>query len=160
MGATLTFAVVAGRYAAIAHIGDSRAYLWRRGSSSQLTRDHTMVQELLDAGAIDADEAEAHPMGHVVSRSLGAAPQVRPDIYILELQPGDRLLLCSDGLTRYVKTMGWLGQRLARPDTERVVHDLVAFANASGGRDNITAVVVQAGSAPESERRYAAAKTA
>jgi serine/threonine protein phosphatase PrpC len=88
----------------IAHVGDSRAYLLRHGRLQSLTRDHTIVEELVDRGLLSADEAERHPYKNVLSRNLGSRAETRVDVVEIELMPGDRLMLCSDGLYGYAAT--------------------------------------------------------
>jgi protein phosphatase len=122
---TLVAAAIRGGRAVIANLGDSRAYLVRGGVTRQLTDDHS--------GAID----------HGITRFVGDARGVQPDIFVEELVAGDRLLLCSDGLTRHVD-VGEIGQRAAVADTDRVVDDLIALANARGGEDNVTVVLYAA----------------
>ncbi|RMH41690.1 MAG: serine/threonine-protein phosphatase [Deltaproteobacteria bacterium] len=129
----------------IAHVGDSRAYLWRDGRLQQLTADHTIVAELLSRGAITEEEARTHPYRSVLSRNLGASPDVRPDFCELELRPGDRLLLCSDGLTGYASEHAIAAAMGASLDPEQIARELVSLALKGGGGDNVTAVVVDAG---------------
>ena len=99
MGTTVTALQAAGDAGRIAHVGDSRAYLLRDGALQQLTQDHTLVQQMVDEGNLDADEAERHPARHIMTRALGVDEQVAVDQLSLDLHPGDRILLCSDGLT-------------------------------------------------------------
>ena len=102
MGTTVVACLVPdAKRAIVAHVGDSRAYLLRGGRLQVLTRDHTIVEELVDRGLLSAEEAERHPYKNVLSRNLGAKPETRVDVLDLELKPGDRLLLCSDGLYGY-----------------------------------------------------------
>jgi len=142
MGTTLTLGVFwpDGRVE-IGHVGDSRAYLWRNDRLTQLTIDHTFVHELIAQGRLDPSEAETHPRRHMLTRTVGM-PDVRVDTLELQLQPGDRVLLCSDGLTGMVPD-----ERIARilghtPVPADAVWSLVEAANAAGGLDNTTVAVV------------------
>lgn len=131
--------------AVIAHVGDSRAYLLRNGRMSQLTRDHTIVAELVARGMVTAEEAEIHPHKNVLSRNLGARLQASIDVIVLELQAGDRLMLCSDGLHGFASNEAiqyLLGSGDAAQD---VAKDLVDLALRGGGGDNVTVLVIDAG---------------
>jgi serine/threonine protein phosphatase PrpC len=141
MGTTLTAVMVEGRRAHIAHVGDSRAYLLRDGGFSQLTTDHTLVQRLVDEGRITSEEAAHHPQRSVITRAIGVEDQVDVDAMTLELADGDRLLLCSDGLSGPV-TDEAMARILAQDDIDRIPDDLIDAANDAGGPDNITAVVI------------------
>jgi protein phosphatase len=128
--------------AAVAHVGDSRLYVWRGGRLSLVTADHSLVGEQLRAGMIDEAQARRHPWRHVVTRSLSGQPDLQVDITSYGVESGDRLLLCSDGLSGVVddETMAAI---LARDETASArCHALVDAANAAGGPDNITAIVV------------------
>jgi protein phosphatase len=154
MGTTLTAVAVVedeGRERlAVANVGDSRTYRLREGRLEQLTVDHSLVAELVAEGQIRPDEAESHPQRHVLTRALGVYPDVEVDVLTAELQPADRLLLCSDGLSRELtdEQIASLLRRFADP-TE-AARELVANAKRNGGNDNITAVVVDvlAGAVP------------
>lgn len=141
MGTTLTAVMVEGRRAHIAHVGDSRAYLLRDGVFSQLTTDHTLVQRLIDEGRLTADEAANHPQRSVITRAIGVEPDIDVDAMTLDLQPDDRLLLCSDGLTGPVSDEA-IASLLAGTDLDRIPDDLIDAANDAGGPDNITTVVL------------------
>ncbi len=99
MGTTMIFAAVQEKLCSIASVGDSRVYLFRNGALRQLTRDHSMVQEMVDKGMISPQEAEHHPRKNVITRAIGIQPEIAADIFQLELQEKDILLLCSDGLS-------------------------------------------------------------
>ncbi len=145
MGTTLTLAELTGNEAAIGHVGDSRAYLLRSGSLRQLTTDHSKMEELLSAGLITHDEVPTHPQRAMITRALGLAPDVEVDTVAERLEPGDRLLLCSDGLTSMVDD-ATIEQLLAgAASVEEAAWSLVDAANAAGGADNITVAVVDAG---------------
>jgi protein phosphatase len=134
----------------IAHVGDSRAYLLRDGRLQVLTRDHTIVCELVDRGLLGADEAARHPYKNVLSRNLGAKPETRVDSLELSLRSGDRLLLCSDGLYGYASAEA-IQYVLGSGDApEHVARDLIDLALRGGGGDNVSAVVIEAPSSPSS----------
>lgn len=142
MGTTLTAVQVRGDGAHLVHVGDSRAYLLRAGSLRQLTQDHTLVQRMVQAGEITAEEADVHPHRNVLTRSLGTDPEVVVDEQDVGLLEGDRLLLCSDGLTSMV-TEGQIQAILeATPPAQEAADRLVRAANNAGGVDNITVVVL------------------
>jgi PPM family protein phosphatase len=127
----------------IAHIGDSRAYLLRGGALMQLTRDHTWVQQQVDAGMLTPRQARSHPYSSVLLRVLGMPDVGRADIVALDVLPGDTLLLCTDGLSGMI-TDGDLRTMLARDlDVARHAHELVEAANLRGGVDNITGIVIR-----------------
>lgn len=142
MGTTLTFALVVGDHAVIGNVGDSRTYLLRDGALQRVTKDHSLVQRLLDMGQITPDEVYTHPHRNAITRSLGERPQVQLDLFALRLQPGDGLLCCSDGLWEMVRDPQIQELVLAEPDPQRAAQRLIEAANANGGEDNITAVLV------------------
>jgi protein phosphatase len=125
----------------VAHVGDSRAYLYSEGTLRPLTEDHTAAAELVRSGAMDRETAETHPLAHRLTQALGVGP-VRPSCSRITLQPGDRVLLCSDGLTGMLddESIGTVLERFKDP--EQACKALVWAANEVGGRDNITVVVV------------------
>jgi PPM family protein phosphatase len=126
----------------IANVGDSRAYLFRDGDLTQLTRDHSLVEDLVQEGRLSPEEARSHPQRNILTRVLGNDPDVEPDVFRADPVRGDRYLLCSDGLSNEVdeeRTASVL-RRLADPDD--AARELVRLANENGGRDNITVVVV------------------
>lgn len=152
MGTTLMLTVVLGRRARIAHIGDSRAYVVRpavrRPHITQLTADHTVAAALVAEGALSYAEAAEHPQRHTLSQAIGLDDQVQAEITARTLRANERLLLCSDGLTLHVSD-----NELARTVTDAATpdaacHTLIDLANARGGRDNITAVVIAAATPP------------
>jgi serine/threonine protein phosphatase PrpC len=144
MGTTMTAVVVCtdGTYR-LGHIGDSRAYLFRGGRLSQITTDHTWVQREVDAGRLTASAARRHHLAHVVTRALGANGSEEPDLLAGEFQAGDLLLLCSDGLTGMVPDRQLARLLPLEIRLEDRVAGLIAAANQRGGRDNITAVLVE-----------------
>ena len=143
MGTTLTAVVVAGgRQLLIGHVGDSRAYLLHDGALSRITDDHSLVEELVREGRLTPEQAESHPQRAIVTRALGVDATVEVDLYTIEVVAGDRILLCSDGLTTMVRERDV--ERLARsePDPQRAAELLVDAANRAGGEDNTSVVVV------------------
>ncbi|MCB1247637.1 MAG: serine/threonine-protein phosphatase [Acidimicrobiia bacterium] len=142
MGTTMTLMRIdPGGPATIAHVGDSRAYLMRAGELRQVTTDHSLVGELVSLGRITEEEAKHHPSRHIITRVLGLGP-VTADRIDLDLGPGDRVLLCSDGLTDMVSDV-MIGEILrAGEGVEPTAWALIEQANAAGGVDNITVVVV------------------
>lgn len=142
MGCTATAAYVDGETLAIAHVGDSRAYLLHEGTLIRVTRDHSYVEELVDAGEITADEARVHPNRSVITRALGSDPAMYADHFQLGVQEGDRLILCSDGLSSMVPD-GDIETIATQSSTAQICTDnLVDAALAAGGSDNVTVVVV------------------
>lgn len=144
MGTTLTLAFVRGTYATFAHVGDSRAYLVEPDDESitQITIDHSYVQALVMAGHITPEQAETHSMGNVLYRALGQNEDVDADIYYKRLHIGDRLILCSDGLTRHVKApeLAHIASADSNPDV--ISQKLIDLANQRGGEDNISVIVI------------------
>jgi protein phosphatase len=144
MGSTIVAAVVIGNRAYLANAGDSPAYLVRGGQAEQITRDHGLVAEQVEAGIIREEDAEHHPYRHILTRCLGAEASVEAEVYPpRELQVGDLLVLCSDGLTEHVHRRE-LAELITSLDPEQVARDLVKVANERGGHDNITVVVARA----------------
>jgi serine/threonine protein phosphatase PrpC len=142
MGTTVTALVVDGAKGHILHVGDSRAYLLRDGELQRLTEDHTVVQELVRQGRLTQDEADHHPQRSMLTRALGVEDDVDVDELILDLDPLDRVLVCSDGLTAMLseEEIGDVLTSVADPQdaADRLVH----LANEAGGEDNITVIVV------------------
>jgi protein phosphatase len=148
MATTLTAVVTDGETFALAHLGDSRGYVFRDEELTRVTRDHSYVQELLDEGRLHEDEVAGHPWRNVVLRTVNGAAEGEPDILELYLRPGDRILLASDGLTDLVEE-SVIAQTLAgRPDDD-AVPALVAAALGRGGRDNITCALATVVDGPE-----------
>jgi serine/threonine protein phosphatase PrpC len=142
MGTTLTAVVVQPGRIHLAHVGDSRAYLFRDGSLRQLTEDHSLVQRMVKEGKLSPEEAEVHPHRSVLTRALGVEPGLEVDRETLEVREGDRLLLCSDGLTTMVDEEDIQRIVAENEDPQRAADALVAAANEAGGVDNITALVL------------------
>ena len=155
MGCTLTAAMVQGERLLIAQVGDSRAYLLHQSRLQQITRDHSLVSLLVETGQITPEEAETHPQRSVITRALGGSIDTVPDIYELNVSAGDRLLLCSDGLSNMVEEED-ITEILTRfRDPQRCANQLIKRANMNGGADNITAVVVDIeGNVPEQIRKH------
>lgn len=145
MGTTLTMLVIRERDAFLAHVGDSRAYLVRGRHIQQLTQDHSLVAELVRQGVLSSEEAERHPSAHVILRALGTSGEVAVELHgPLRLRAGDRLILCTDGLSRTVAANEI--RRLTRALSPRLACErLVSLANARGGPDNITLQVIRIG---------------
>jgi len=143
MGTTMTLLTVEDDIATIGHVGDSRAYLLRDGEFNQVTEDHTVAAEYVALGQLRPEEASGHPQRHMLTRTLGVARFVNVDELKLDLVPGDRILLCSDGLTEMVADDVIAGA-MAEGTPDEVVWNLVELANEAGGVDNITVVVVEA----------------
>ena len=143
MGTTVTAALVAGRTAFVAHVGDSRCYLLREGRIYQVSEDHSLVNEQLKAGAISADEAKHSRFKNIITRSVGFEQQVVVDLMGLELQAGDALVICCDGLSNLVDDPEILSIVEESP-IDLAPGRLVALANDRGGDDNITVIVVRA----------------
>ena len=147
MGTTLTaMALVGGAdgrdMIALANVGDSRAYVFSEGRITQVTADHSLAEERMRQGEMTEEEAAVHPQRHILTRALGVSPDVEADMWELQLRAGDRIVLCSDGLSNEL-SLEELGQVLAaEPDPGDAARRLVEEANARGGSDNITVVVV------------------
>jgi protein phosphatase len=144
MGTTLVALLEDGDMVHVANVGDSRGYLLRQGELSQVTVDHSLVQELVDDGRLSPEDAERHPQRSVITRALGIDPEVEFDLFTYKLQVGDRLLLCSDGLSDVVEPAQIRKVLLRVRNAHRAARELVTVANAHGGPDNITVIVVDA----------------
>jgi protein phosphatase len=143
MGTTLVALLAGGGRLALAHVGDSRAYLIRSGAIRQLTEDHSLVGELLRRQEISPGAARGHPHRHVLTRALGVRRLVEADLTELTPAVGDVLALCSDGLTGHVSDDELAGAIAAEPRLERACEQLVELANQRGGEDNITVALVR-----------------
>jgi protein phosphatase len=152
MGTTLTAGMLGSDgYLVVGHVGDSRAYLVRDGELTQITDDHSLVEEMVRGGELTREQAEVHPRRSVITRALGIDAQVEVDEYPIELHPGDRILFCSDGLTTMVRPDEIASILSREHDPKRAAQLLVDAANAAGGEDNITAVIVEAVEIPDDE---------
>ena len=144
MATTIVIAWVLGDRLWVAHAGDSRLYRFREGVLEGLTRDHSFSQELLDAGMVTEEEARLLPAKNLVTRALGAGGDVDPEVNDYPLRVGDVLMLCSDGLTEMIDDAQIAGAIFASvPDVQRAAQRLVDLANAAGGRDNVSVIVVR-----------------
>jgi len=142
-GTTLTCALVLNDRAILAHVGDSRAYLCHDGTLRQITKDHSYVDKLVELGQLTAEEAAAHPQKNVLYRAVGQEGILEVDTHLETIPAGGRLLLCSDGLWSMIPDES-IGQILGSAESPQAACDqLVAVANAAGGRDNITAIVIE-----------------
>lgn len=141
MGTTLTAAMIEGERLLIAQVGDSRAYLLHQGELQQLTRDHSLMMDLIEAGQITPEEARVHPNRSVITRAIGSDPHMKPDIYELNISAGDRLLLCSDGLSTMLEDGEIQTIMRHTPSPQQCASDLVDAALQAGGYDNVTVVV-------------------
>ncbi len=144
MGTTLTAATFGDGTLTIAHVGDSRAYLLRGDRLERLTTDHSLVEELVRDGKLTEDQAAVHPQRSVITRALGVDSTVEVDVYSVVLEPADRVILCSDGLTSMVRAPRIAEILREESDPTRAANALVDAANAAGGEDNITVVVLDA----------------
>ncbi len=143
MGTTLVGALIINNQAFIVHVGDSRLYLLRRGTIEQVTEDHNVRNELLKRKKMSREKVEQLPQKNAVTRAVGVYEHVEPDTLALDLAAGDRLLICSDGLSMYFEEdLEALGQILRSHDENEVVRQLIDAANLEGGKDNITAIVI------------------
>jgi protein phosphatase len=141
MGTTVTAVATDGRAAFVAHVGDSRCYLLREGRIYQVSEDHSLVNEQLKAGAISADEARNSRFKNIITRSVGFEQDVQVDLMGLEVEAGDRLVVCCDGLSNLVDD-GEILELIEATPLEQVPERLVEIANDRGGDDNITVIVV------------------
>ncbi len=145
MGTTCTLILLDGSTAQIAHVGDSRAYLFHDGELQQVTEDHTLVGRMVREGRLSPEDAERHPQRSVITRALGVDEDVEVDLSSLELDDGDRLLICSDGLSSMIP-QGSIADALAEADDPQSAAEmLVERANEAGGEDNITVLVIDVG---------------
>jgi protein phosphatase len=144
LGSTVTTALIQNDLAFIANIGDSRTYLYRDSTLTPLTKDHSLVYRLVEAKQIEPDEIYSHPQRNLIYRSLGAGHKsVDPDVFHISLRSGDSLLLCSDGLWEMVRNQDLRNVLKENTDAQKICDTLIDLANANGGEDNITAVLVQ-----------------
>lgn len=142
MGTTVVGLLLAGPTAAVAHVGDSRAYRLRDGRLDQLTQDHTWVHEQVVAGLLSNEQARSHPLKNVVTRALGGESEVVVDLREVQVQPGDLYLLCSDGLTGMLSDADIRDRLGSGRNLHEICRSLVNEANARGGLDNVTVVLL------------------
>ena len=143
MGTTVSALLLSDTHYIIGHVGDSRIYLVREGEMTQLTRDHSLVQEQVDAGLLTPEQARRHPQSNVITRCVGMADDIEPDVMEGEARMGDCFLLASDGLTGMVEDRRIHQLLTSRAAPARIVDALIYEANNNGGNDNITAIVVR-----------------
>lgn len=141
MGTTLTAAMLEGERLLIAQVGDSRAYLLHKGHLQQITRDHSLMADFIEAGQITPEEARVHPNRSVITRAIGSDIHMRPDIYELNVDAGDRILLCSDGLSSMISNNAIESIMRRQSDAQHCADELVTAALENGGADNVTVVV-------------------
>jgi protein phosphatase len=156
MGTTLTAVYLDDSNLAVAHVGDSRAYIFRDGELIRLTHDHSLVEELIRRGKLTPEQAAAHPQRSIITRALGIEPEVEVDTWTYPMRAGDVVLLCSDGLTSMVDESRIAAVLAEQHDLDAAGERLIAEANEAGGRDNITVVLfrledVDAGPPPAEE---------
>jgi PPM family protein phosphatase len=141
MGTTLTAAYLDNADLAVAHVGDSRAYIFRDGKLARITQDHSLVEELVRRGKLTEEQAAEHPQRSIITRALGIEGDVEVDTWTYPVRAGDIVLMCSDGLTSMIGEDLIAAVLSAEPDLDRAGERLIAEANAAGGRDNITVVL-------------------
>ena len=143
MGSTVSALLLSETRYVVGHVGDSRIYIVRDGEMQQLTKDHSLVQEQVDAGLLTPEQARRHPQSNVITRCIGMADDIEPDVFDGEARVGDAFLLASDGLTGMIDDRRIQQLLMSRAKPERIVDALIQEANMNGGNDNITAVVVR-----------------
>jgi protein phosphatase len=151
MGTTATAMVLLGGNYLIGQVGDSRAYVLRDGALTQVTKDHSYVQEQVDAGYLSPEEARTHPYSNVITRCVGANVDVAPDVYSGALRPGDVYLLASDGLTGMIEDEDLHRMMLRAVDPQQLADELVDEANRRGGLDNVTVIVIRVDAASDGQ---------
>ena len=140
MGTTLSVLWLSGDRAYLAHTGDSRIYRLRDGNLTQITRDHSLVEELVEAGIITKEEARSHPRRNIITRALGTEGDNQPDLILEDNHPGDCWLLCSDGLSGMVRDEA-IAAEMKKGDPEEAADALIRLALAAGGLDNVTLIL-------------------
>lgn len=159
MGTTVTAAILEGERLLVAQVGDSRAYLFHNGKLQQITRDHSLMADLIEAGKITPEEARVHPQRSVITRALGSDPLMRPDIYEIDVATGDKLLLCSDGLSSMITNEQIEAVMRRTADPQRCAAQLVNEAIAAGGYDNVTVIVADVTGQAEKKMKKAVSKS-
>ncbi|MDD4571442.1 MAG: Stp1/IreP family PP2C-type Ser/Thr phosphatase [Clostridia bacterium] len=142
MGTTITIAWLKRKKLFIANVGDSRAYMVRGNAISQITKDHSVVEQLVREGGITSAQAKEHPNKHILTRALGCEPRVEVDVYALDVKKGDRLLLCTDGMSNAITTSQILTVLSSVQEPRQMVEQLVELAVFGGSADDISAIVV------------------
>lgn len=143
MGTTITMALVVGDRAVIGNVGDSRTYMYREGALRRISKDHSLVMRLVELGQITDEDIYTHPQRNAVLRSLGDKPEVEVDLFAERLRPGDALFLCSDGQWEMTRDQQMTELITTHDDPQKACNELIIAANAAGGEDNITAVLVR-----------------
>ena len=157
MGCTATAVLIEKNKLAVAHVGDSRAYVLHHGTLVRVTHDHSYVEELVDSGQITADEARTHPSRSIITRALGSDPDMYADHFSLEVNTGDRIILCSDGLSSMIPDSEIESVAVSSATPQQAADNLVSAALTAGGADNVTVIVVDVtndGVADEVRRRF------
>jgi serine/threonine protein phosphatase PrpC len=145
MGTTLTCLVLQQKSAVIGHVGDSRVYLIRNTSIAQITRDHSVTNELVQQGGLTEEEAKDHPYRNVLTRALGTDPTVQIDTHCIDLAEGDWIMLCTDGLTAVMNETEIVSVITSGGSPEAMVHDFINIANDRGGPDNTSVILIGVG---------------
>ena len=143
MGTTIVAAVVEGNHLYTANVGDSRLYVMNAAGITQITRDHSLVEEMIRLGEMDKSEAKEHPDKNIITRAVGVMSDVAVDFFETELEAGDVVLMCSDGLSNMIEDEDIRQIVLEEKDVVRTVERLVEAANQNGGKDNITVVLIE-----------------
>lgn len=143
MGTTLVTATIVDGKLYVSNVGDSRLYLVNDDRMIQVTRDHSLVEEMVRLGEMDKEDAKDHPDKNIITRAVGVLPEVSADFFEVELEPGDMILMCSDGLTNMVRDEDIRQIILGQRDIVEKAEKLVETANRNGGRDNITVVLIE-----------------
>ena len=143
MGTTMVAAAFLKRELVVANVGDSRLYVWGEGRIRQITRDHSLVEEMVKAGTITRLHARTHPEKNVITRAIGAAESLRVDIFRLPIREGERILMCTDGLTNMLTDQEILSILETEGNMQARIQSLISAANRAGGKDNITALIAE-----------------
>lgn len=159
MGTTCTAAILEQEQLVIAQVGDSRAYVAHNGKLQQITRDHSLMADYIESGQITPEEARVHPQRSVITRALGSDPYMQPDLFEINVETGDRLLLCSDGLSSMIRDDEIERLLTSIENPQDCANALVAAACEEGGLDNVTVIVVDVTGFAEKHRRKLARKT-
>lgn len=159
MGTTCTAAILEGERLVIAQVGDSRAYLLHQGKLQQITRDHSLMADMIESGQLTPEEARVHPQRSVITRALGSDPHLQPDLYEINVETGDRLLLCSDGLSTMLRDKNIEDVMNKVSDPQRCASQLVSAAVTAGGYDNVTVIVANVEGFAKARQKKTARKT-
>ena len=143
MGTTIVLTTIVGDYAYVANVGDSRLYLINDERIIQITKDHSLVEEMVRMGEISEEDARNHPDKNIITRAVGVLPEVTADFFEISLKPGDEILMCSDGLTNMIEDDEIRHIVLGQRDIVEKAEKLIETANRNGGKDNITVVLIE-----------------